>query len=93
MFQPMLDRLFRDSEGKIVIWQWPNAPLWAWIASTVLGYGLHGTPKILIGYIGSAALYVWAMLELTQGITLFRRILGSVVMVVLTISIFSRLLR
>ena len=76
-----MNRLFRDRNGKVVIWQLPNAPLWIWIISTGVGWWLHGGPKLVVGIIGSLALAIWAILELGWGSTLFRRILGVVVLV------------
>jgi hypothetical protein len=79
--------LFRTADGKIVIAQFPNGPLWTWLGATILealtlSYSWHGA----IGWIGTAALAWWAYLEITQGVNGFRRILGSLVLIYLAVS-------
>lgn len=66
---------FRNPEtGRIVIAQWPNAPLWAYLAATLLRWSL-------VAYV---ALAIWAVLEIVKGESPFRRVLGAVVLVTAT---------
>jgi hypothetical protein len=77
MLQTIIDKVFKTEEGKIVIGQFPNFPLIASItliifASLVNDQSLSETFINL----GRAFLLVWAYLELTEGVNLFRKILG-----------------
>ncbi len=81
--------LFRDKEGKLVIFQLPNAPIVAWAALKlamlfVADENLHASLEQL----AAAVLFTWAYLEITSGASLFRRILGGLVMVVTVAGMF-----
>jgi hypothetical protein len=71
--------LFRDRRtGRIVIMQWPNIPLWIFIAARVANaVSAHTAFRV----VGTAALFVWAVLEVARGVNPFRRGLGAVVLV------------
>ncbi len=60
--------------GRYVIAQWPNAPLWVWIVATV-GHRITGWSWL--GWVATAALVGWALLELLRGQSPFRRVLGA----------------
>lgn len=65
------DRFFRNpATGRIVVAQWPNAPLWAFLVATLLRWRVVAT----------VALVVWAVLEVWKGESPFRRVLGGVVL-------------
>jgi hypothetical protein len=76
------DKVFRDSEGKIVIAQPPNLPLIVWIAASLLKL-LVTTGKINLGLdlVAFGVLFTWAWEELFQGVNYFRRALGLIVLV------------
>ncbi len=78
----LLDRIFRDSEGNIVLAQAPNLPLLAWLAATLLQF-IFTSGKVHTGLDLAAfgALFTWAWEELFNGINYFRRVLGLVVLV------------
>jgi hypothetical protein len=78
----LFDKVFRDSEGKIVIAQPPNLPLIVWIAASLLKL-LVTTGKINLGLdlVAFGALFTWAWEELFQGVNYFRRALGLIVLV------------
>lgn len=81
--QPTLfDRIFRDSEGRIVIAQPPNLPVLVGVAATFLQFILPGG-KIQIAFelIAFGALFTWAWLELFQGVNYFRRSLGLIALI------------
>jgi len=82
-------KFWKDKTGKVVIWQSPNLPLWAWIISTSLSKVLpHGQLNFAVSLISFGALFTWAWLELSRGVNYFRRCLGAVVLIA---SIASRL--
>ncbi len=75
------DWLFRDrATGKIVIGQFPNLPLIAWLVATLLAAVTSGQVSTLAGYAATIALVVWAGDELLRGVNPFRRILGATVL-------------
>ena len=82
MENTLFDRVFRDSEGKIVIAQPPNLPLIVGIASSLLKL-IFTTNEINLGLdlIAFGSFFTWAWEELFQGVNYFRRALGFIVLV------------
>jgi len=74
------DWLLRDRTGRVVLWQRPNLPLIIWIVAWLLAWPLHGALHQAVRFVGGAALFVWAVLELFDGASPFRRLLGLVVL-------------
>jgi hypothetical protein len=73
----LLDRIFRDSEGQIVIGQAPNLPLMVGLAATVLQALLpSGSGQAALDLIAFGAWFTWAWQELFDGVNYFRRSLG-----------------
>jgi hypothetical protein len=87
MQNTLVDKTFRDSDGKIVLAQMPNLPLIVWIVSSLLQL-IFTTGKINTGLdvLASGTLFTWAWLELFQGVNYFRRALGFGVLVALIAS-------
>jgi hypothetical protein len=87
-----VDWLFKNREtGEITIWQWPNIPLWAFIAASVLAALVkNGSAHGVFSVLAAIALVVWAVLEIMKGVNPFRRGLGAVVLIGM---IVSRLLK
>ena len=76
------DKIWKDKDGNLAIWQFPNIPLWVWLACIILarifsGGRIHGG----VSYLADVALVVWAYLEITDGLCYFRRTLGAVVFI------------
>ena len=75
----LFDRIFRDSEGNIVIAQPPNLPILVGAAATLLQFVLPAskiqTLSVLVAF---GALFTWAWQELFEGVNYFRRALGLV---------------
>jgi hypothetical protein len=82
-----LDNFFRDSNGEIVIGEPPNPPLIIWFVASLLKL-IYKTGQINVGLdiVAAGSLFVWAMLELFQGVNYFRRTLGLIVLVALVAS-------
>ena len=90
----LLDWLFRDrTTGRVVVAQWPNVPLWVFLAATAarLVARPQGTAATAVSVVGTAGLVVWAVLEVAQGVNPFRRILGAVVLVAVVVGLVARL--
>ncbi|GBO51514.1 hypothetical protein APA_478 [Pseudanabaena sp. lw0831] len=83
----MLDKIFRDREGKVVLAQMPNLPLIVWIVASLLRL-VFTTGKVNIGLeaIAFGSLFTWAWEELFQGVNYFRRALGLLVLIGLIVS-------
>ncbi len=80
--ETLFDKVFRDSEGQIVIAQPPNLPLIVWIVASLLKFVIT-TGKINLGLelVAFGSLFTWAWEELFQGVNYFRRALGLIVLV------------
>jgi hypothetical protein len=75
--------LFVDrTTGAITVAQFPNIPLWVFVALAVLLRLTQpaGTVGTVLRVLEVAALVVWAGDEIVRGVNPFRRILGSVVL-------------
>jgi len=76
------DRVFRDSEGKVVLGQSPNLPIIVWAGASLLKIIFTtGTINIGLDLLAFGALFTWAWEELFQGVNYFRRSLGLVVLI------------
>jgi len=82
MENTLFDRIFRDSEGKVVLGQVPNLPITIWVTATLLKL-VFTTGKINDGLdlLAFVSLFIWAGAELFQGVNYFRRALGLVALV------------
>ncbi|WP_201320312.1 hypothetical protein [Pseudanabaena sp. lw0831] len=87
MENTLLDKIFRDREGKVVLAQMPNLPLIVWIVASLLRL-VFTTGKVNIGLeaIAFGSLFTWAWEELFQGVNYFRRALGLLVLIGLIVS-------
>lgn len=77
----VLHRFFRDRDGHLVLWQFPNLPLLVGLAATAARSLLEGRAHRFVDLLAFGALFVWAWLEIFEGVTPFRRLLGAVVLV------------
>lgn len=75
------DKFWRDDEGNVVIWQFPNAWLIGWVVATFISLFFNGRTADVLTTIGSVSLIVWSVLEVWRGADYFRRLLGLVVLV------------
>ena len=83
------DRFFKDKNGHVVLWQWPNVPLYGWIIFKLVGLVTSkGHFKDGCEQLAMAFLFAWALLEITQGVNYFRRFLGLIVAVSIALSYF-----
>ncbi len=88
--QNIVAAFFKDKQGNVVIFQPPNAPLIIWLVLTVVTYFVpKGKFNDVAQAAASASLLVWALLEIINGFSWFRRALGLAVAVSLLFMIFS----
>jgi hypothetical protein len=87
MNNTFLDNFFRDRNGEIVIGQPPNLPIIIWLMASLLQLVVK-TGQIHTGLdiLATGSLFVWAILELFQGVNYFRRTLGAIVLISLLVS-------
>ena len=83
-----LDSIFRNKEGKIAVFQWPNLPLTVWILATLASKVLAGNLQKASSGVAFVALLMWAVLEISSGESIFRRIVGALVLAWLLFRIF-----
>lgn len=82
-----LDNFWKDKHGRVVIWQSPNPLLWIWFISMLLSHVLpYGQLNFAAALVAFGALFAWAYLEITQGVSYFRRALGVAVLIYLLLS-------
>ncbi|MHC5615050.1 MAG: hypothetical protein ACYTXA_29745 [Nostoc sp.] len=82
MQNTLVDKTFRDSDGKIVLAQMPNLPLIVWIVTSLLALIFtSGKVNVLLELLANGSLFTWAWLELFQGVNYFRRALGLAVLI------------
>jgi hypothetical protein len=80
---------FKNSDGKIVIWQSPNLPLLGWGLARIIAMLLEdGTVKTGFSHLATAFIFTWAYLEIRSGVNIFRKLLGTIVLVLAILSIF-----
>lgn len=83
-------RIWRDDEGRVVLWQSPNIWLIIWALGEIAGRLIKSdTTSKSIYLIAVMSIAVWAVLEILQGVNYFRRILGLVVFVLTIIPILK----
>lgn len=89
MKQSILDRCYKDKSGRVVLAQFPNAPLITWAVATALTHVISNARfDSLLHIIAFGAIFTWAWLETFQGVTYFRRVLGLMVFGVI---VFNRI--
>lgn len=82
MQNTLVDKTFRDDDGKIVLAQMPNLPIIVWIVTSLLSLILtSGKINTVLDVVANGSLFTWAWLELFQGVNYFRRALGLAVLI------------
>lgn len=81
------DKIWRDKEGDVVIFQWPNVWIIGWAAANFISLvsPTRGLSKIT-WWIGFVFIMVWALLEIFKGTNYFRRGLGLIIMLLSILS-------
>lgn len=90
MTKYQLLRLFKDPGGNIVIWQSPNLPLIGWAVCKALSMTIDNRDiSAGLAHIATLLLFTWAYLEIKDGASVFRKILGIVIMSLIIHSMLS----
>ncbi|HET7673423.1 MAG TPA: hypothetical protein VFK11_02855 [Candidatus Saccharimonadales bacterium] len=84
------EKFIRDEKGRTVLWQTPNFPLVSWaIFRLAYNFTDSGHLKDGLGFISSAFIFTWAYLEITEGASYFRKLLGAFVILLVILGHFS----
>lgn len=82
-----LRSLFKDKDKKIVVMQKPNIPIISWLLFAGLAAVLpDGKFQLAADLIAFGSLFTWAWLEVFHGVNSFRKMLGTIVLVVIIVS-------
>jgi hypothetical protein len=85
----MLVRFVSGKDGRVHIIQWPNLPIIGWFLSMIVStFVASGPMKVGFSYVSLAFLAIWSYLEVTQGLSYFRRVLGAIVGILTVYSLF-----
>lgn len=84
-----IEKVCKDKNGKWTIAQTPNLPIIVWLACIVASRLTNGELSANFSTLGTIFLTIWAYLEFANGDSLFRRILGSTILIYIFVSIFS----
>jgi len=79
--------LFVTRDGRIIVGQAPNPPLYACVGFGLAAAIVRGTAGAWLGTLAALAFAYWALLEIFLGVNLFRRILGSLGAILLVAAI------
>lgn len=83
---PRIRRFLSDRHGRVVVAQWPNLPLMAWVAFALASRVSTARWAAYFDFLSGAALVTWAYLEIRYGDSPFRRVLGGVVLAALLVA-------
>ena len=85
------DKIWKDDQGHVVIWQMPNYWLIGWAVATFVSLFFNGSVANVLSVIASIFLIVWAGLEVSRGVNYFRRSLGLVILIFSILSLIRSL--
>lgn len=89
----LFDKIFRNPDtGELAIIQVPNLPLIVFLVATAvrMAFHPHGTAGTAVSIVSGVALGIWSIDEIARGDSLFRRILGGVVLVMMVVGLLTR---
>ncbi|KQU70885.1 hypothetical protein ASC58_03750 [Phycicoccus sp. Root101] len=79
---------FRSSDGRLTLWQPPNAALCVWLITLGLRrFDLSPAHATTVDGIGHGALLVWGLDEVVRGASPFRRVIGGVALTAQLVSL------
>ncbi len=87
----IIDKIFRGKDGKIVIGQFPNPPLFVALGFMIISKLIEKPWSQYFSILVSVALVYWSYLELFKGDSLWRRFLGVAVGLWSIFQLFSTL--
>jgi len=89
----VFDKIFRNPDtGELAIVQLPNLPLAVFLVATAVRKAAHpeGAAGAAVSVVSGVALGVWSIDEILRGDSLFRRLLGTAVLVTMAAGLVAR---
>ena len=74
-----IKNFFKDKNGKIIIGQWPNWPLWLALGLFFIGKIPVSELQVFSTWAMIPTMLYWSYLEIFHGDNSFRRVLGTLV--------------
>lgn len=82
------DKFWKNKHGEVVVYQWPNIPLIAWLLLALASLFVSDKRADLLWHISLGVLAIWALLEIFKGVNYFRRSLGAIVLLFIILAVF-----
>lgn len=83
----LVDRLFKTKKGDIVVAQFPSSPLILWGGFVLFSmFDLGNRLNTIVEYLSFSLIFTWAYLEIAEGVNLFRRLFGLLVLSLLILT-------
>ena len=84
------DRVWKDRQGTVVIYQHPNALIITWVVLATLSLFVPtGAVENSFWWLSVIVLAAWALLEIFRGVNYFRQALGLIVLGLTIASVLS----
>jgi hypothetical protein len=77
-----IDHFFKDDKGNVKVFQIPNLLLLVWIVLLIVNIFLLHSSFLPVRMLTTAVIFAWSYNEARSGISMFRKSLGVVVLVV-----------
>jgi hypothetical protein len=82
--QEFIDKSFKNENGEVALAAEPNLLIIIWAVAALISHLIkHSLVHTLLIVIAFAAIAIWALLEIFQGVNYFRRLLGLVILVLI----------
>ena len=85
----IIKKIFFDSNGRQKVAQTPNLPIIVWFGSSVLIFITSGSLELFFKIIAFGSIFTWAWLEIFEGESYFRRLMGSIVIIISITAAFN----
>jgi uncharacterized membrane protein len=82
------DKFWKDKDGNVVVYQRPNIWLIVWVLLALVSLFVSEKLADLLWHVSLGVLAIWALLEIFKGVNYFRRIMGTVVLVLIVLAAF-----
>ncbi|HVX24660.1 MAG TPA: hypothetical protein VG992_04975 [Candidatus Saccharimonadales bacterium] len=83
------DRIWKDSDGRVVIFEMPNVWIIGWVILVSLSLVSTGNSQSVFWWLSLVPLVIWAYLEIFHGVNYFRRAVGLAGLLLVIAATFS----
>ena len=88
LMKKVVEKVCKDKDGNWTLFQFPNLPLFVWLTCLIFSRLTEGDLSVSVSSLGTIFLSIWAYIEIAYGDSIFRRILGSIVLIGIVTNIF-----